>query len=120
MRKAQRTASQAMRRAAMLMVPATALTVGWPLGSIAESAPQAVTKSIATGKAFTPIVMQSVYPPAPFEGSDGHTHLAYEVLLTNTSPRQATVTGLTVRNGTGTVPSDSRPRRGDEHDDVGR
>lgn len=59
----------------------------------------------AAGIAFTPITNQLIEPPSPFLGSDGKRHLAFELLLTNMSPRQASVTGITVRarSASGTV-----------------
>ena len=63
------------------------------------------TVSGVTEAPFTPIVMQPVYPPSALTGSDGHRHLAYEVLLTNGSPRPASITGLTVRAGASKGPA---------------
>lgn len=59
----------------------------------------------AAGVGFTPVTNQLIEPPSPFMGSDGKRHLAFELLLTNMSPRQASVTKITVRAGSasGTV-----------------
>jgi len=77
------------------------LTEGTPA---AASTPRTLSTSNAVGAPLTPIVMQAVYPPSAFTGSDGRRHLDYEVLLTNASPRLASISGLTVRAGSRTGP----------------
>lgn len=44
---------------------------------------------------ISPLLITSVAPdPIPFVGTDGKTHLAYELQVFNASPRAATLTGL--------------------------
>ena len=45
---------------------------------------------------FTPIVGEVSYPPIPFAGSDGQTHLVYELETTNFSGGEATIEQLEV------------------------
>ena len=52
----------------------------------------------AQGAQFTPIVSQLVSPPTPFKGDDGRQHLAFELMLTDISPRDATVTDVIVKS----------------------
>jgi Peptidase family M23 len=66
------------------------------------STPLTAATSSAVEAPLTPIVMQEIYPPSAFTGSDGRRHLDYELLLTNASPRSASITGLTVRSGSRT------------------
>lgn len=61
-----------------------------------DSLPPPTVAAGAQGAPFTPIVSQLVTPPTPFTGDDGRQHLAFELLLTNTSPREATVTDVRV------------------------
>ncbi|HYH54263.1 MAG TPA: M23 family metallopeptidase [Solirubrobacterales bacterium] len=51
----------------------------------------------AAPERFTPVAVSVVAPPQPVEGSDGRTHLAYELLLINRSfnpPAKVTVRGV--------------------------
>jgi hypothetical protein len=51
----------------------------------------------AAPERFTPVAASVVAPPQPVEGSDGRTHLAYELLLINRSfnpPAKVTVRGV--------------------------
>ena len=68
------------------------------------STPGTLATSNAVAAPLTPIVMQTIYSPSTFTGSDGRRHLDYEVLLTNASPRPASITSLTVRSGSKTGP----------------
>jgi hypothetical protein len=45
--------------------------------------------------AFTPIVGSVLAPPMPVAATDGKTHLAYELVLTNASPQDVTLTSVT-------------------------
>ena len=47
---------------------------------------------------FTPIVASVPHPPIPFAGSDGRTHLVYELETTNFSAGEATIEQLEVLN----------------------
>jgi hypothetical protein len=58
--------------------------------------------SAAPPERFTPVVASVVAPPQPVEGSDGRTHLAYELLLINRSfnpPAKVSVRGVEARAG---------------------
>ena len=37
----------------------------------------------ASTQVYAPVELYTPFPPGPFEGSDGRTHLAYEVHITN-------------------------------------
>jgi hypothetical protein len=43
---------------------------------------------------FTPIVGSVLAPPMPVAATDGKTHLAYELVLTNASPQDVTLTSV--------------------------
>ena len=49
-----------------------------------------------TTQEMTPIVAQVPYAPVPFAGSDGRTHLVYELLATNFTPGKITIEQLEV------------------------
>ncbi len=54
--------------------------------------------------ALTPLIGSVAFPPVPFPGSDGKTHLVYELSVTNFSTGTTTVEGLTVLDAdSGTV-----------------
>ena len=59
------------------------------------------------GVPFTPIVSQLVTAPTAFRGDDGRRHLAFELMLTNSSPRQATITDVTVTSACKTYKADA-------------
>lgn len=50
---------------------------------------------------LTPVVQSVLAPPRWFLGDDGHFHLQYELLLTNTVALAADVTSIEVRDGHG-------------------
>ncbi|ODU04330.1 MAG: hypothetical protein ABS81_10515 [Pseudonocardia sp. SCN 72-86] len=54
--------------------------------SAPPSAPPVPTGGIDPSTAFTPVSATTLTTPAPVTGTDGKTHLAYELLLTNASP----------------------------------
>jgi len=47
---------------------------------------------------FTPIVAEVPYAPIPFAGSDGRTHLVYELAATNFTSGKTTIEQLEVLN----------------------
>ena len=60
---------------------------GAPPPSAPPSAPPSVPAGgIDPATAFTPVTATTHTTPAPVTGTDGKTHLAYELLLTNASP----------------------------------
>src|SRR3954467_9972818 len=80
---------------------ATALMV-FAFGHVASADNSIPPPEVAAGKEgapFTPIVSQLVTAPAAFKGDDGRRHLAFELMLTNSSPRLATVTDVVVASG---------------------
>ncbi|MGD9986188.1 M23 family metallopeptidase [Pseudonocardia sp.] len=59
--------------------------------AVSPSAPPSAPPSVPAGgidpsTAFTPVSATTLTTPAPVTGTDGRTHLAYELLLTNASP----------------------------------
>ena len=48
---------------------------------------------------ITPLLLAVHEPPMPFRGSDGRTHLVYELWITNFSSADATVQSVEVRGG---------------------
>jgi Peptidase family M23 len=81
-----------MHRLARHLQPLTLL----PLLAVAVQLAAARPASAAPER-FTPVAASVVAPPQPVEGSDGRTHLAYELLLINRSfnpPAKVTVRGV--------------------------
>ena len=68
-------------RVSVLLVAMVALGIGL-LGAVGSASPKdndeddSATKDV---QAFTPIVGAVSYAPIPFTGSDGRTHLVYEL-----------------------------------------
>ena len=60
---------------------------------------------------MTPLLLAVPDPPIPFKGSDGRTHLVYELWMTNFSSGEATVEQVDVL-GDGRRPGDARRSRG--------
>ena len=52
---------------------------------------------------LTPVVGRVLAAPIPVPATDGKTHLAYELVLTNTTPQDVTLTGVDVRAGDRTL-----------------
>src|SRR4029078_75672 len=53
--------------------------------------------------AFTPVLAKVVAAPVPVPATDGKTHLAYELQLTNTLNQEVTLTSLAVHAGDKTL-----------------
>ncbi len=53
--------------------------------------------------ALTPVIASVVAAPVPAPATDGKTHLAYELLLTNTLPQEVTLTAVAVGAGDQTL-----------------
>lgn len=88
--------------AAPLVVAAILATIATPAMSFAAGTAGADLNGIAPGTGFTPLAGSVLTDPSPVEGSDGVFHLAYELLLTNTTPRSIEIETLEVsdeRNG---------------------
>lgn len=62
--------------------------------------PQAATQGEA-GERFTPIVGEVLAPPLAVQASDGLTHLAYELVLTNVLGQTVTIDSIVVRGDGG-------------------
>lgn len=61
-------------------------------GTTATSAPTGeISISPDDPQAFTPILAHVPVAPVPFAGSDGKTHVVYELFITNTAPAAATL-----------------------------
>jgi hypothetical protein len=67
--------------------------------STAEPAPPPTSLPVA----FTPVVGRAISAPVPAPSSDGKTHLAYELELTNTIGQDVTLTSVAVRAGNQTL-----------------
>lgn len=53
--------------------------------------------------ALTPVIGRAVSAPVPVAATDGKTHLAYELMLTNTLGQEVTLTSVAVRAGDQTL-----------------
>jgi hypothetical protein len=98
MSEAQRRGARAGRGAAVVLaailvaaMPATAATAGsdFAVGIAAVGPP---------GVAFTPLAGSALSRPTAVKATDGTYHVAYELLLTNTSPLPAKVEQVQVRD----------------------
>ena len=69
----------------LLVTTAPSRTVAARSGSAALVAALRAA-GLRPGTQFTPVIASTLTVPAPFEGSDNRIHLAYELLLLNTSP----------------------------------
>ena len=66
----------------------------------ASGAPNPSGGGIAPGTLFTPLVAGTYTTPAPVRGTDGKTHLAYELVLTNALPLPFQLERVDVRDAT--------------------
>ena len=86
------------RRVSVLLVAMVALGIGL-LGAVGSASPKdndeddSATEDV---QAFTPIVGEVSNAPIPFEGSDGRTHLVYELEATNFTSGKVTIGKLEV------------------------
>ena len=55
------------------------------------------------GAVLTPLILAVENAPTPFRGSDGNTHLVYELFVTNFSSGSAAVEGVAILSGDDTV-----------------
>ncbi|MFC7009398.1 hypothetical protein [Halalkalicoccus salilacus] len=66
-----------------------------PAGDLSEG--ESVTTSPNNGaQDFTPLIAEVLYAPIPFPGSDGRTHLVYELKTTNFTSGRVTIEGLEI------------------------
>ena len=77
------------------LIAVAVLAAGCSAPAVQQSASPAPSQVGATG-AFTPLTASVITPPSPVPGSDGSVHFAFELLVTNTSPRAATLTRVLI------------------------
>ncbi len=65
--------------------------------------PSATTSATAVPVAVTPVIASVVSAPVPAPATDGKTHLAYELMLTNTLSQEVTLTSVAVHAGDQTL-----------------
>ncbi len=106
----------------MFRRPAAVLAVGMTVAACSSApAPQTTTTATTTTtttagtttqptpaaagepSVLTPVIAHAVAEPIPVPATDGKTHLAYELALTNTLSQEVTLTSLTVRAGDRTL-----------------
>ena len=63
------------------------------------STPSETSTAETPAPMLTPLIGATVAEPVPVPATDGRTHLAYELTLTNTLPGNVTVNSLTARSG---------------------
>jgi len=87
--------------AAVVLVAASACTNSVAPAAATEPTPTAnpAGGGIAPGTLFTPLVAGTYTTPAPVRGTDGKTHLAYELTLTNALPLPFQLQRVDVRDG---------------------
>ncbi|WP_438352242.1 M23 family metallopeptidase [Microbacterium sp. CJ88] len=61
------------------------------------------TPTAGAGEQFTPILASVLAPPVPVASTDGATHLAYELVVTNALSQDVTLDVLEVRSGSDAV-----------------
>lgn len=77
---------------------ATVLTIAACLTGSSDTAASS-SSAVATDTApdvVTPVIASTVDDPIPVVGSDGRTHLAYELVLTNVTPDAVAIRSLAV------------------------
>lgn len=85
-----------MRRARNIPTVLVALVLVCAGCGDSEPASSAPASTAAVADSLTPLVGSVSFPPIPFEGSDGKTHLVYELSVTNFTSGRTTVDGLKV------------------------
>jgi hypothetical protein len=78
-----------------LVAVAAAMAVLTAAACSSDSTPPAATTTTVPAMA-TPLVGQVLAPPIPVPATDGRTHLAYEMMVTNTVQGDVTLNSLTV------------------------
>lgn len=88
--------SAAIGAAALLVI--TGCTATDAATTAPPATPPAVLEvpAVASGEAFTPVVGEVLAPPQLVPASDGLTHLAYELVLTNVLGQQVTIDSIVV------------------------
>ncbi|MCU1524179.1 MAG: peptidase [Microbacteriaceae bacterium] len=80
---------------ATLVVVAGCTTASTMTTTVANTA-AAEPPAVGVSGAFTPLTASIITAPTPLRTSDGKTHLAVELQVTNTAPRAATLTRVTL------------------------
>jgi hypothetical protein len=88
------------RLAAVALLAAT-LTSCTTVPKSVQSSPSSTTSAATTEPIVTPVLADVVAEPIPVPATDGRVHLAYELLLTNTSPEPVTVDSIAVMGPAG-------------------
>src|ERR1700723_2285105 len=113
LRASRSSVRSALRASRSSLVTASAVLVLTSCATGSQSgapAPPPSTVTVTTGPppatptplgpvAVTPIVGSVLAPPMPVAATDGKTHLAYELVLTNTSGQDVTVTSVAAVSG---------------------
>jgi hypothetical protein len=86
-----------------LPAAAAALGVAAALTACSSSSGSAAPESPPAQGSFTPVVGSVLAPPVPTPMTDGRTHLAYELELTNTLDQPATIDAVRVQSGSATL-----------------
>lgn len=86
----------ALAAVALLTLGACTTSDAAPSAAPRATAPPAAGGTADTAEVFTPIVGTALAPPAAVPSSDGVTHLAYELLLTNVLGQPVTLDAITV------------------------
>ncbi|MDY6999527.1 MAG: M23 family peptidase, partial [Actinomycetota bacterium] len=74
-----------------------------PAGTGSVAPPAAGSEPPPGPGVATPVVGRVLAAPVPVPATDGRTHLAYELVLTNTLPQDVTVTSIDVTSGDRTL-----------------
>lgn len=69
------------------------------VAACSSSSPPAATTAAAPPAMATPLIGSTTADPIPVPATDGKTHIAYEVLVTNTLPGDVTLDALTALDG---------------------
>jgi hypothetical protein len=80
---------------------AAVLTVITTVAACSSEAPPAASSATTSRPPamVTPLIGSSTADPIPVPATDGKTHIAYELLLTNTMPGEVTINSLTALDG---------------------
>lgn len=88
-----------MRYSAVAFALVPALATALTACSSAQSPQATTTTSTTPPPAATPVIGSVIADPIPVPMTDGRTHLAYELMLTNTMPADVTLTSLSALDG---------------------
>ncbi len=87
-------------RAAAALLLVAALTSCGPAPKTVQSSTPPTSSTSSPEPIVTPVLVDVVAAPVPVPATDGRVHLAYELLLTNTSPEPVTVDSVAVMGPT--------------------